>query len=59
MPCVECHLLLVLICLMKSGISLNLGKSWVSKKRKLDNLGQDLVIKPQNKQKINRKLVAN
>ena len=59
MPYVECHLLLVLICLMKSGISLNLGKNWVSNKRKLDNLGQDLVIKPQNKQKINSKLVAN
>ena len=29
MPCVEYHLLLVLICLMKSGISLGLGKIWV------------------------------
>ena len=26
MPCVEYHLLLILICLMKSGINLNLGK---------------------------------
>ena len=27
MPCVEYHLLLVLICLVKSGISLDLGKN--------------------------------
>ena len=29
MPCAEYHLLLVLICLVKSGISLDLEKIWV------------------------------
>ena len=29
MPCVEYHLLLILICLMTSGISLDLGMNWV------------------------------
>ena len=29
MPSVEYHLLLILICLVKSGINLDLGKNWV------------------------------
>ena len=29
MPCVEYHLVVVLICLVKNGISLDLGKNWV------------------------------
>ena len=29
MPCVEYHLLLILICLIKNGISLDLRKNWV------------------------------
>ena len=41
MPCVEYHLLLVLICPVKSGISLDLKKNWVLNKFLAPLLGTD------------------
>ena len=39
MPCFEYHLLIILICLVKSGISLNLGKNWIGTRNKQQVFG--------------------